>query len=64
MDGKDYQQIAEILKKSAKSIDNALQRIKKKTKFVCIKAVNGTRTRDLRLTKATLYHLSYNSISK
>lgn len=30
MDGKDYQQIAEILKKSAKSIDNALQRIKKK----------------------------------
>ena len=26
-----------------------------------IKAVNGTRTRDLRLTKATLYHLSYNS---
>ena len=38
MDGKDYQQIAEILKKSAKSIDNALQRIKKKTKFVCIKS--------------------------
>ena len=27
-------------------------------------AVNGTRTRDLRLTKATLYHLSYNSICK
>ena len=26
-----------------------------------IKAVNGTRTRALRLTKATLYHLSYNS---
>ena len=30
MDGKDYQQIAEILKRVQKSIDNALQRIKKK----------------------------------
>ena len=29
---------------------------------ILFKAVNGTRTRDLRLTKATLYHLSYNSI--
>ena len=30
IDGHDYQQIAKILGKSAKSIDNALQRIKKK----------------------------------
>lgn len=30
MDGKDYQQIAEILGKSSKSIDNALQRIRAK----------------------------------
>ena len=29
--GTDYKKIAELLKKSPKSIDNALQRIKKKT---------------------------------
>ena len=29
--GTDYKKIAELLKKSPKAIDNALQRIKKKT---------------------------------
>ena len=37
IDGCNYQQIAELLKKSAKSVDNALQRAKKKLE----KAVNG-----------------------
>lgn len=36
-DGRNYQQIAELLNKSAKSVDNALQRAKKKLE----KAVNG-----------------------
>lgn len=34
MDGKNYREIAEILNKSPKSIDNALQRIKKKLEGV------------------------------
>lgn len=34
MDGKNYREIAEILEKSPKSIDNALQRIKKKLESV------------------------------
>ena len=37
IDGCNYQQIAELLNKSAKSVDNALQRAKKKLE----KAVNG-----------------------
>ena len=34
LDGKDYTEIAKILEKSVKTIDNALQRIKTKMKNV------------------------------
>ncbi|MBO5488860.1 MAG: RNA polymerase sporulation sigma factor SigH [Eubacterium sp.] len=42
LEGNDYQQIAKILDKSAKSIDNALQRVKKKLSYKLKKAVSGT----------------------
>lgn len=41
LQGIDYQTIAKLLNKSAKSIDNALQRIKNKTEKIIKKSVRG-----------------------
>lgn len=41
LQGIDYQTIAKLLNKSAKSIDNALQRIKNKTEKIIKKSVKG-----------------------